>query len=153
MKRRFSKTILLLIGILCIISANALAVGSDPKVITETDINLLYDTVNAAASSKIPLTAPIVTVSNKASTGKIVLTWDKVSGAEKYEIWRALKGGTYSKIFTTTGTSLTNTSPVAGKIYYYKVRAIAGDRKGPFSAAVSRTCDLAQPVITVKLNS
>lgn len=65
MKRRFSKTILLLIGILCIISANALAVGSDPKVITETDINLLYDTVNAAASSKIPLTAPIVYFQNK----------------------------------------------------------------------------------------
>ncbi|MBR2131220.1 MAG: Ig-like domain-containing protein, partial [Oscillospiraceae bacterium] len=65
----------------------------------------------------VVLTAPTgISASNKASTGKIVLKWDKVTGAEKYEIWRALKGGTYSKIFTTTGTSLTNTSPVAGKI-------------------------------------
>ena len=39
---------------------------------------------------------------------------------------------------TTTGTSLTNTSAVAGSTYYYKVRAVdANGNKSDFSAAKS----------------
>ena len=44
----------------------------------------------------------------------------------KYEVWRSTsKNGTYTRITTTTRTSITNTKTEAGVTYYYKVRAIA----------------------------
>ena len=102
------------------------------------------------------LAQPKVTVSNIASTGKIKLTWDKVDGAVKYEVWRATsKNGTYTKLITTTATSLTNSKINAGETYYYKVKAIAKSSaaNSAYSEPVGRTCDLARPEVTVKLNS
>ena len=99
---------------------------------------------------------PEVTASNIASTGKIKLTWDKVDGAVKYEVWRATsKNGTYTKLTTTTGTSVTNSKINAGETYYYKVKAIGSvsAANGAYSEPVGRTCDLARPEVTVKLNS
>ena len=97
------------------------------------------------------LNAPTLKVSNVASTGKIKLTWSKVDGAAKYQVYRATsKSGTYSLLKTTTGTTLTNTSTTTGKTYYYKVRAVdASGNKSEFSSIVSRTCDLPQPKVTV----
>ena len=99
---------------------------------------------------------PAVKVTNISSTGKIKLSWAKVDGAVRYEIWRATsKNGTYTKLSTVTGTSLTNTSAKAGVTYYYKVKAIASDTdaNSSFSAVVSRCCDCAQPVVTITLSS
>ena len=91
---------------------------------------------------------PELTVSNIASSGKIKLTWNKVYGAAKYEVWRATsKNGKYTKLTTTTKTSITNTKTEAGKTYYYKVRAVAEDVQGEFSQIVGRTCDCARPVV------
>ena len=96
------------------------------------------------------LTAPTLSVSNVASTGKIKLTWNAIADAKEYKVYRATsKTGTYSLLKTTTGTSLTNTSAVAGKTYYYKVKAIHSDsaRNSGFSNIVNRTCDLPRPVV------
>ena len=85
----------------------------------------------------------------------IKLTWGKITGAAKYEVYRSTDGGSsYSLLKSTTGTSLTNTSTEVGKTYYYKVRAVtAGGTKSAFSSIVSRTCDLPRPALTVTLNS
>ena len=94
--------------------------------------------------------APVVTASNVASTGKVKLTWEAVEGAVKYEVYRATtKDGEYKKMYTTEGTSYTNTKANAGQYYYYYVVAIneAGKTSAP-SAIVGRTCDLAQPKVT-----
>ena len=99
---------------------------------------------------------PVVTVGNKASTGKVTLKWAAVDGATKYEIWRATSStGTYTKIYTTTGTSFTNTSTKAGYTYYYKVKAICTSTTGAdsgYSKVVSRTCDCAAPVVKIALS-
>ena len=59
------------------------------------------------------------------ANGNPRLTWNAVEGAVKYEVYRSTKRGyNYSKLSTTTKTSLTNTSVVEGTTYYYKVRAI-----------------------------
>ncbi len=101
--------------------------------------------------------APVVKVTNVASTGKIKLTWDDVTGAAKYEVYRATsKTGDYTKIYTTTGTSLTNTSVTPGKTYYYKVKAISartGNADSAFSAVVYRTCDCARPNVKITLSN
>ena len=97
------------------------------------------------------LAAPAVQITNVASSGKPKLTWNKVPGAVKYEVYRATsKTGTYTRLSTTTGTSLTNSSTEVGKTYYYKVRSVAADStKSEFSSIVSRTCDLPRPEITL----
>ncbi len=101
--------------------------------------------------------APVVKGGNNASTGKVTLTWDKVSGAKKYVVYRAnYSNGTYTKMFTTKNTSYTNTTANAGYTYYYKVKAISSktsDANSALSAMVTRTCDCAAPVVKIALNS
>ena len=93
---------------------------------------------------KQTLPAPTVTGGND-SQGRPTLTWKAVSGAAKYEVYRARsKDGTYTKYSTTTGTAYTNSSYLtSGATYYYKVRALdANGNAGPYSAVVSVTCRL-----------
>lgn len=102
------------------------------------------------------LAQPVVTVSNIESSGKIKITWTKVDGAVKYEIYRATsKTGTYSLLYTTKNNAFNNTSATAGTTYYYKVRALAADpaANSDFSAVKSRTCDLPCPVLTAGVNT
>lgn len=91
---------------------------------------------------------------NNTVTGKNRVSWKAVAGAEEYAVYRSTsKNGAYKKMFTTTGTTYTNTSAKAGTLYYYKVKALTGDKSvddSKFSAVVKRTCDLKKPVVTAK---
>ncbi len=107
-------------------------------------------------SKTCDLARPVVKATNVASSGKIKLTWDKVSGAEKYYVYRATsKNGTYKYMLSTTNTSYTNTSAKAGYTYYYKVKAVDSNEYGNSanSSVVSKTCDLARPVVSIALSS
>ena len=116
--------------------------------------NSAYSYERTVRSGDLPIEAPTAKISSKSSTGKPYLTWSEVAGAEKYEVWRAVgKSGTYSRLFTTDGTRMTNGSAEVGVTYYYKVRAIVDGREGPFSAAKSRTCDCARPTLNATLRS
>jgi len=99
---------------------------------------------------------PVVSISTNASSGKPSLKWNAVDGASKYEVYRATsKNGTYTKMYTTTSTSYTNSSAVAGTTYYYKVKAICGKSSygnSAYSVVKSITCDCARPTVTVKCN-
>ena len=91
-----------------------------------------------------PLTAPTVTGGND-SQGRPTLKWKAVTGAAKYEVYRARsRSGEYIKYSTVTGTSYTNTSYIEdGNTYYYKVRALdANGTAGPWSDVVAVTCRL-----------
>ena len=97
-----------------------------------------------AVTCRLGLTAPTVTGGNDAQ-GRPTLKWNAVTGAAKYEVYRARsKDGTYTKYSTTTGTAYTNSSYLtSGATYYYKVRALdANGNAGPYSAVVSVTCRL-----------
>ena len=101
--------------------------------------------------------APVVKGGNNAATGKVTLTWDKVSGAKEYVVYRAnYSNGTYTKMFTTKNTSYTNTTANAGYTYYYKVKAISyktAYADSAMSNMVTRTCDCAAPAVKIALNS
>ena len=105
---------------------------------------------SAIVSRRCDLPRPVITLSNVASTGKIKITWEKIEGAVKYEVYRSTDNKTWSKLSTVSGTSLTNTSTTAGTLYYYKVKAIASNSgaNSAFSTVKSRRCDLARPSIT-----
>ena len=104
-----------------------------------------------SVTCRLKLTAPTVTGGNDAQ-GRPTLKWNAVTGAAKYEVYRARsKDGTYTKYSTTTGTAYTNSSYLtSGTTYYYKVRALdANGNAGPYSAVVSVTCRLKLTAPTV----
>lgn len=105
---------------------------------------------NIKAKFKKTLSAPTMTLSTVESTGKVKVSWEKVDGAAKYEVWRcATKEGTYKKMITTTNLSYTNTGAAPGDKYYYKVRAIGSDgSEGPFCSPKYRYTRLPQAVVT-----
>ncbi len=96
-------------------------------------------TYRAASTGTLP--APTVTGGND-SQGRPTLKWNAVTGAAKYEVYRARsQSGDYIKYSTVTGTSYTNTSYIEdGNTYYYKVRALKSDgTAGAWSSIVSVT--------------
>jgi len=86
-----------------------------------TNANSAY---SAIVSRVADLARPTITV-KRNSSGTPRISWEKVDGAVKYEVWRATsKNGKYYRQITTKNTYLVNKSAVAGRTYYYKVRAI-----------------------------
>ena len=82
--------------------------------------------------------APVVKIGNSATSGKPVLTWNAVSGATSYKVYRATsQNGTYSLLGTVTATNYTNTGAKAGTIYWYKVKAVNSAGESPYSNIVS----------------
>ena len=101
--------------------------------------SIVSETYRAASTGTLP--APAVTGGNDAQ-GRPTLTWKAVTGAAKYEVYRARSlNGDYIKYSTVTGTSYTNTSYIEnGNTYYYKVRALKSDgTAGAWSSIVSVT--------------
>ncbi len=81
-----------------------------------------------------------ITTSNNAA-GKPTMKWNAIDGAESYQVYRCTsKNGTYSKVFTTTGTSYTHVSATAGKTYYYQLKVILADGGVEVSEIVTNTC-------------
>ena len=115
--------------------------------------NSYYSTVVAATCH---CAKPVVKIAT-TSAGNPRLTWNAVTGASQYEIYRATsQSGTYTKMFTTTKTSYTNTSAKAGTTYYYKVKAISKVRStanSAFSTVVAATCRCAKPVVKIATTS
>ena len=76
-----------------------------------------------------------------AETGRIKITWKKVAEAQGYQVYRSTNKYDYTKISSTSSTSLKNSGLKAGKTYYYKVRAYNSAGKvvttGAFSAVRS----------------
>ena len=96
----------------------------------KTAANSAYSTVVKATCH---CAKPVVKITT--SSGKPKLTWNAVAGAGKYEVYRATsKNGTYTKMFTTTNRSYTNTNARAGTTYYYKVKAISRVRSAANSS-------------------
>lgn len=112
-------------------------------------INIIAASMIVEAATK-KLETPVINLSNIASNGKIKISWGEIEGAKSYKVYRSTDGGeTWKLLSTTTKTSLNNTSAVAGKKYYYKVKAIAANSaaNSAFSKAKGKVCDLPRPEI------
>ena len=86
---------------------------------------------HAETPVKIHTTCAKPSVSVKLSSKKPKLSWKAVEGATKYYVYRATsKSGKYTKIATVTdATSYRDSKAKKGKTYYYKVKAIAANKK------------------------
>lgn len=98
-----------------------------------------------------------VKVSVVSSTGKLKVSWNKVTGAEKYEVYRSTSGkaGTYYRLILTSKTSVTHSGATSGSRYYYKVRAVDTDKnvKSAFSKVVSGVAKFKKTTIKVTYTS
>ena len=120
-------------------------------VLTMLVIILASGTFHKVADAAAKLATPEISVSNVAKTGKIKVKWNAVENAVSYKVYRSTDGKTWKELVATKNTSITNTSAVAGKKYYYKVKAIAANtaNNSAFSKVKYRTCDLARPEMTL----
>ena len=85
------------------------------------------------------LAGPMLTaVETPDSDGTSVnVSWDEVSGAASYELYRQPVGGSWSAAMSKTGTTDTDTGVTPGTSYYYIIRAVDGDdNKGAWSNTV-----------------
>ncbi|MDD6617637.1 MAG: family 43 glycosylhydrolase [Clostridiales bacterium] len=90
-------------------------------------------------TNTIPITLGNVKVSKTSSTtSKVVLTWNKVKGADGYRVYRYnSKKKAYERIAEVKTNSFTDTSRTAGTGYSYKIRAFAKESKYYFGAYTS----------------
>ena len=88
------------------------------------DVESKFSTI---AGRKAALSKPAGVTAKKAGKGAIKISWKKVAGAKKYEIYRSAKSnGKYKKIATVKSNKLSysNKKLTSGKKYYYKVKAV-----------------------------
>ena len=62
-----------------------------------------------------------------AINGGIMISWNAVSGAENYKVFRKISGGSWAVLDTTASTSFTDTTVVNGTKYIYTVRCVTAD--------------------------
>ena len=106
------------------------------ETVTETPTEEVTSTptakVTKTPTAKVTKTpTPTLSLSVAAKQGKkLTLTWDKVSGADGYEVYRSTSlDGTYKKISTmkkSLATTYTDTNVIYGTTYYYQVKAYSG---------------------------
>ena len=109
------------------------------KACNDAGLSPYSNVVSGKVKSVTPKpSAPVVKIGNSASSGKPMLTWNAVSGATSYKVYRATaKNGAYSLLGTVTATSYTNTGAKAGVTYYYKVKAVNSAGESAYSNVVS----------------
>ena len=109
------------------------------KACNDAGLSPYSNVVSGKVKSVTPKpSAPVVKIGHSASSGKPMLTWNAVSGATSYKVYRATsQNGTYSLLGTVTATSYTNTGAKAGTTYYYKVKAVNSAGESAYSNVVS----------------
>ena len=98
------------------------------------------------APDPAPTLAAPTGVKGKMSGGTPYLTWNAVSGAAKYEIYRSVGGGEYTRIGSTTKKYYSDKNFEYGTTYSYKIKAVNGSDVSPLSNAVSVTTP--RPAVT-----
>lgn len=84
-----------------------------------------WGTYNKTGVSKTYLKAPVFKLSNITSGVKI--SWNKISGAEKYNVYRKTPGQeSWTKLTSTTSLSFVDKTAKNGKTYLYSVKAVKG---------------------------
>lgn len=87
-----------------------------------------YDKTGKTITASFPLDTPVLT-SVKNTVNGVRVKWNKVSGAEKYRVFRKTVGGKWQALGDTTGVSFTDKKAKIGVTYVYTVRCINSSGK------------------------
>lgn len=90
--------------------------------------------MSAAANVQPMITTPVNVTAVSKSYNSIRITWDKVDGAQKYEVYRSTsKNSGYVKVGSAKNTAYTDKKLETNKKYYYKVNAVYGKYTSSYS--------------------
>lgn len=106
---------------------------------------------NSDAAEEVVISAPSGVKALSSGKTTIKVSWKKVNGAEKYQVYRYnSKSKTWKLAKTTANLSVKFTGLAKSTTYKYKVRAMAGGQKSDFSASVTSKTGV---VTKISLNS
>lgn len=128
-----------------IVGAPAYLMAENINNIDEYEMQIRYE---AKAPTKITK-APKLNAKNHTDN-TILLTWNKVAGAEKYMVYRSTDKKKWTKINTVTEISYIDTGLTYGKKYYYKVKA-ANDISNKVSDIITGKT-VPNKVVNLKIN-
>ena len=81
------------------------------------------------------------------------IEWQEVSGATAYQVYCRVNGGPYTWVRTTTSNAIVHKKLRGGATYYYKVRALKGNKKGAFSRSLPLlTISTSKPALTASVD-
>lgn len=87
------------------------------------------------------------------SSNRNKVYWNSVKGAQKYQVYRAVKGGSYQKVATTTNRYYIDKNTTVARTYYYKVRAVRkvkfSNKYSSYSSAKTSATKMSTPALTV----
>ena len=131
--------------------------------ISVADLNdpLLNAALHCTGQSASRLDVPAMTLGEDCSDGKPTVWWPAVTGAERYEIWRAQAASdgsapaasAYTLIVSADVTFHKDTTAEADTWYYYKVRAVSDSTYSDFSQAARRYCEAPPTMDTPEITS
>ena len=96
------------------------------KVKTMGDDTVMDSKYSSVVYIRCDCARPEVWLTHRSTTGKNIVKWEEVAGAEKYRVYVATsKTGTYKLLATTSKLQYVHSSGASNKMYYYKVKAIS----------------------------
>ena len=115
-----------------------------------TKKNGMYSDYSAVIQGKTSLGSTKIT-KTISKDGSTKITWNKISGATTYEVYRATsKNGKYTLEKTVKTTNWTDGKIVGGNTYYYKVRGVRDGVRSAYSQAKSQLATLKKVSVVAK---
>lgn len=120
------------------------------KVVSYTKAGYKAIVANASeiVSGKTYLHVPSAPKVTAKADGTMYITITRVTGAQKYNLYRSTDGENYTRIATTSSSSYTDKTSVPGKTYYYKLAAVRGKVTTAASSATTQKCTFKTPTIS-----
>ncbi|MBQ9844492.1 MAG: leucine-rich repeat protein, partial [Oscillospiraceae bacterium] len=103
--------------------------GRVDGISTNVDMNYLIGTPKDHKGWKEKLETPALAIEADTSTGNLNLSWNEISGAEEYQIWRKTADTVYTLQQTVTETFFADNTLPKDDTYFYIVKAISGDKE------------------------
>ena len=116
-------------------------------------VEKITDGIVTGASAPTPVIIRLGTPANvkvvDTSGNSMKVSWDKVPEASGYYVYRSLtRDGEYTKMFTTSKTTYTNSSVYSANSYYYKVYAYKKDKPDALSDPSEIAAGFTRPLKT-----
>ncbi|MFZ3020291.1 MAG: hypothetical protein WA051_02110 [Minisyncoccia bacterium] len=94
-------------------------------------------TATSSSACSGPAGPLLVGVTGSTCGGEIVLSWSQIPGSSSFKIFRAISGGAFTQVGTTTNLSFTDSGLVPSTTYQYFVIAVVGGVDSPPSNTLS----------------
>lgn len=105
-------------------AAGTYNVKAQARCASDTSVVSSWSSAKSVTTYVLPSTPTGVSATKGTYEDRVRVTWNAVSGATKYEIYRSTEEcGTYTKIGESATTSYDNTGVTALQVYWYKVKA------------------------------